>query len=94
MGVYEGLATAWSLGFFRVIVEMDCRDTYEMIAHGNSRHLRSSLLAGAMELQHRPWVVHFSFIRREGNVPVDMMARLAWYSSPENRHYMEPLRRR
>ncbi|KAK8569142.1 hypothetical protein V6N12_007674 [Hibiscus sabdariffa] len=32
-GVYEGLATTWSLGYDRVVVKMDCRDAYDMVAH-------------------------------------------------------------
>ncbi|KAK8580281.1 hypothetical protein V6N12_070562 [Hibiscus sabdariffa] len=89
-GVYEGLATAWSLSFSRIIIETDCRDAYEMVAHGNPRQLGSSLLSGLIELQHRPWEIQFSFVRREGNVPADIMAQLAWRGYPEYRRYMEP----
>ncbi|KAL4367315.1 hypothetical protein GQ457_05G009200 [Hibiscus cannabinus] len=89
-GVYEGLTTAWSLGFPRVIVEMDCRDAYEMVALGNPKQLGSSLTAGLLEMHHRPWEIKFSFIKREGNVPADLMARLAWKGYPEYRRYMEP----
>ncbi|KAL4271544.1 hypothetical protein GQ457_13G010060 [Hibiscus cannabinus] len=75
-GVYEGLTTAWSLGYPWVIVEMDCRDAYDMLVHGNPRHLRSSLLPGILELQQRCWEIQFRFTCREGNIPADIMARL------------------
>ncbi|KAL4304437.1 hypothetical protein GQ457_10G025090 [Hibiscus cannabinus] len=89
-GVFEGLATAWSLGFPRVIVEMDCHDVYEMVALGNPKQLGSSLMAGILELQHRSWEIKFNFIKREGNVPADLMASLAWNGPPEYRRYMVP----
>ncbi|KAK8512124.1 hypothetical protein V6N12_031852 [Hibiscus sabdariffa] len=34
-GVYEGLATTWSLGYIRIVVEMNCRDAYDMVLYGN-----------------------------------------------------------
>ncbi|KAK9035544.1 hypothetical protein V6N11_077582 [Hibiscus sabdariffa] len=69
---------------------MDCCDAYEMVAHGNPKHLGSSLLSGLLEMQPRSREIQFSFVRREGNVPADMMARLAWHGSPEYRRYMKP----
>ncbi|KAL4280940.1 hypothetical protein GQ457_03G011290 [Hibiscus cannabinus] len=89
-GVYEGLATAWSLGYTRVIMEMDCRDAYEMLAEGNPRRLGSSLLSGLLEMRQRSWDIQFHFIRREGNQAADLMARLAWQGTPEYCRYMDP----
>ncbi|KAK8561420.1 hypothetical protein V6N12_048491 [Hibiscus sabdariffa] len=34
-GMYKRLTTAWSLGYARVVVELDCQDVYDMIVHGN-----------------------------------------------------------
>ncbi|KAK8492365.1 hypothetical protein V6N11_066175 [Hibiscus sabdariffa] len=61
-----------------------------MVALGNPKQLGSSLMSGLLEMQHRPWEIQFSFIKRKGNVPADLMARLAWHGSPEYRRYMEP----
>ncbi|KAL4362445.1 hypothetical protein GQ457_04G027620 [Hibiscus cannabinus] len=89
-GMFEGLTTAWSLGFTRVIVEVDCRDAYDMITHGNPRQLGSSVLPGLLELYHRRWEVQFRFVRWDGNVPADVMARLAWQGSLGYHRYLEP----
>ncbi|KAK8596171.1 hypothetical protein V6N12_064670 [Hibiscus sabdariffa] len=79
-----------SEGYTRVILEMDCRDAYKMLAKGNPRQLGSSLLPGLLEMRQRSWDIQFHFIRRERNQAADMMARLAWCGIPEYRHYMDP----
>ncbi|KAL4367798.1 hypothetical protein GQ457_05G016360 [Hibiscus cannabinus] len=89
-GVYEGLTTAWSLGYPRVIVEMDCRDAYDMLVHGNPRHLGSSLLPGILELQQRCWEIQFRFTCREGNIPADIMSRLVQKGTLAYHRYLDP----
>ncbi|KAL4382915.1 hypothetical protein GQ457_15G026740 [Hibiscus cannabinus] len=51
--VYERLAMTWSLGYNRVIVEMDYRDAYDMLAHRNS-HNQSTTVPGSTESGHSP----------------------------------------
>ncbi|KAK9041594.1 hypothetical protein V6N11_016688 [Hibiscus sabdariffa] len=89
-GVYEGLTTAWSLGYPRVIVEMDCRDAYDMLVHGNPRHLGSSLLPGILELQQCCWEIQFRFTCREGNIPTDIMSRLVQIGTLAYHRYLDP----
>ncbi|KAL4334884.1 hypothetical protein GQ457_07G032640 [Hibiscus cannabinus] len=89
-GVYDGLATAWSLGYTRVIMEMDCRDAYEMLAEGNPHRLGSSLLSSLLEMRQRSWDIQFHFIRKEGNQAANLMAQLAWRGTPEYCRYMDP----
>ncbi|KAK9046550.1 hypothetical protein V6N11_052437 [Hibiscus sabdariffa] len=52
--------------------------------------LCSSVLPGLLEMQHRRWEVQFRFVRRDGNVPADIMARLAWQGSLGYHRYLEP----
>ncbi|KAK8984602.1 hypothetical protein V6N11_047823 [Hibiscus sabdariffa] len=89
-GMFEGLVTAWSLGYTWIVIEVDCRDAYDMIVHGNPRQLGSSVLPSFMEMQQRHSKVHFRFVRREGNVPIDIMTHLAWQDSPNYHRYMDP----
>ncbi|KAL4281246.1 hypothetical protein GQ457_03G036790 [Hibiscus cannabinus] len=41
-------------------------------------------------IDDRRWEVQFRFVRRDGNVPADVMARLAWQGSLGYHRYLEP----
>ncbi|KAL4334150.1 hypothetical protein GQ457_07G011810 [Hibiscus cannabinus] len=88
-GIYEGLATAWSLQYTRVIIETDNREAYEAIASSNSRKFGSSILPSIFELLSRSWEVRVSFVRREGNVVADAISRLVLPTSLEYRRWLE-----
>ncbi|KAK9026183.1 hypothetical protein V6N11_039029 [Hibiscus sabdariffa] len=88
-GIYEGLATAWSLRYPRVIIETDNREAYETIVSSNSRKVGSSILPSIFELLSRSWEVQVGFVRREGNVVADVISRLVLPNSLEYRRWLE-----
>ncbi|KAL4378406.1 hypothetical protein GQ457_02G013150 [Hibiscus cannabinus] len=88
-GIYEGLATAWSLRYPRVFIETDNREAYEAIVSSNSRKVGSSILPSIFELLSRSWEVQVGFVRREGNVVADAISRLVLPTSLEYRCWLE-----
>ncbi|KAK8476513.1 hypothetical protein V6N11_059505 [Hibiscus sabdariffa] len=54
------------------------------------RQLGSSLLSGLLEMKQRCWEIQFRFVHREGNIPADIMAKLARQGTLAYHHYLDP----
>ncbi|KAK9033540.1 hypothetical protein V6N11_049727 [Hibiscus sabdariffa] len=89
-GIYEGLVTAWSLRYTRVLLETDSREAYDTILSRNLWKVGPSVISSIFEILSRQWEAHFSFIRREGNRVVDTMARLVLPGSLDHHRWMDP----
>ncbi|KAK9016946.1 hypothetical protein V6N11_079438 [Hibiscus sabdariffa] len=89
-GIYEGVATAWSLRYPQVLLETDSREAYEIIISSNSHRIGSSILPSIFELMSRAWEVRFAFVRREDNEVANAMSRLVFPESLEYRRWFEP----
>ncbi|KAK8987814.1 hypothetical protein V6N11_027553 [Hibiscus sabdariffa] len=87
--IYEGLATAWSLRYPRVLIETDSREAFEVIMSSNPRKIGSSVLPSIFELRSRSWEVRFAFDRCEGNAVADAMLRPVCPDSLEYRRWLE-----
>ncbi|KAK8490963.1 hypothetical protein V6N11_041872 [Hibiscus sabdariffa] len=89
-GIYEGLATAWSLRYTRVLLETDNRKAYDTVLNRNLRNVGSSIISSIFEILSRQWEVRFSFIRREGNRVADAMACLVLLGFLDHCRWMDP----
>ncbi|KAL4341500.1 hypothetical protein GQ457_08G015450 [Hibiscus cannabinus] len=89
-GIYEGVATVWSLRFPQVIVETDSTEAYKALVHNNHKCICSSVLPYIGDIVSRNWRVGFSFVQREGNAAANSMVRLAWDGPIEYKRFIEP----
>ncbi|KAK8527668.1 hypothetical protein V6N12_054873 [Hibiscus sabdariffa] len=55
-GIYEGLATAWSLGYSHVILETDSREAYDTIVSRNDAANAIERLVRSGSLEYRCWL--------------------------------------
>ncbi|KAK9004351.1 hypothetical protein V6N11_002153 [Hibiscus sabdariffa] len=90
-GVYEGLATSWSLRYPRVLLETDSCEAFEVSTPSNYCKVEYFIISSILEMISRSWEVRIVFVRRKGNALADAMSRLVQPESLEYRRWLEPL---
>ncbi|KAK8517227.1 hypothetical protein V6N12_032423 [Hibiscus sabdariffa] len=59
--IYEGLSTAWSLGYFKVIIETGNKEAYMSLSVNNPMLIASSLRVHFASMLNRDWEVRFEW---------------------------------
>ncbi|KAL4296103.1 hypothetical protein GQ457_12G019320 [Hibiscus cannabinus] len=74
--IRDGFRHAWELGFRKIVLETDNKETAN-ICNGSSKTLAGSILVSAIhELRRRSWEVRVIHVSRERNEVADRLASL------------------
>ncbi|KAK8560164.1 hypothetical protein V6N12_012967 [Hibiscus sabdariffa] len=88
--IYEGLLTAWSLGYSKVIIETDNKEAYMSLFVNNPMLIALSLRAHFASMLNRDWEVRFEWVGRECNMVVDRLAKAAMDFSFDYHRFLDP----
>ncbi|KAK9007263.1 hypothetical protein V6N11_051092 [Hibiscus sabdariffa] len=75
-GILLGLQLAWDNGFERLLIQSDNREAIRRVSASTASSVPCSLVRSIAALRYRGWATETQWIPREGNKPVDMMAKL------------------
>ncbi|KAK8993915.1 hypothetical protein V6N11_008128 [Hibiscus sabdariffa] len=88
--VFEGFRCAKRFNVYKVIVELDNRDTIDVLSSNGRRYLYSSLFGSIKAIADDNWCVEYRHVYRESNCVADAMTRLFPLNSFEPRIFLYP----
>ncbi|KAK8998643.1 hypothetical protein V6N11_084030 [Hibiscus sabdariffa] len=89
-GVYVGLLEAWSLGYRKVEVDVDCADVIMHIKRQDKEQPRLSILVHILSMIERTWMVSFQQVSSRANQIADGLTKLANHDSLEVSRFENP----
>jgi hypothetical protein len=77
LAIEEGLGQAWSLGYKKILCEVDCSEAMSLLSSDSdiTRHQLKTTISRIRNFLQRNWVVSFACIPRDINQVVDCLAK-------------------